>query len=190
MRSLLRKGHGMLWTLVGLVLVFLGLIGIVILLGVVIPRSHTATSRIVVPAAQQDVWNTLIDFEHHPEWRKMLEKIEQAQPIDGKPVWIEYSKFGRMPMQVDEMTEPSLLRMRIADDKLPFGGTWTFELSTAPDDAQRSTLQITEDGVISNPIYRVMSRFAMGYHAVMDQYLKDMATKYGATTPKPEHVSK
>ncbi len=61
-----------------------------------------------------------------------------------------------------------LLVVRIADLDLPFGGTWTYEIAPV---AGGSTLTITEDGEIYNPIFRVMSRFVFGYESTMAAYL-------------------
>jgi hypothetical protein len=57
---------------------------------------------------------------------------------------------------------------RIADPNLPFGGTWTFEITPAPGGAR---LRITEDGEIYNPLFRFMARFIFGYEGTINGYL-------------------
>ena len=42
-----------------------------------------------------------------------------------------------------------------------------------------STLTITEDGWVGNPIFRFVSRYVMGHHATMDGMLKAVAEKFG-----------
>ncbi|PYP70520.1 MAG: hypothetical protein DMD41_14750, partial [Gemmatimonadetes bacterium] len=71
---------------------------------------------------------------------------------------------------------PRRLVRRIADPKLPFGGTWTWEITAAPGG---STLTITEDGEIYNPIFRFVARFILGYTGTMESYLKALAARLG-----------
>jgi hypothetical protein len=65
---------------------------------------------------------------------------------------------------------------RIADSNLPFGGSWTYELAPAGDG--ETTLRITEDGEVYNPIVRFVSRFVMGHDATIKQYLSAVGTRF------------
>lgn len=74
------------------------------------------------------------------------------------------------------MTAPQKLVTRIANPKLPFGGTWTFEIAPA---AEGATLRITERGYVTNPFFRFMSRFVFRHTSTMEIYLKSLAKKFG-----------
>ncbi len=69
--------------------------------------------------------------------------------------------------------------LRIADDSLPYGGTWTFEL--APAEGGGTTLTITEDGFVEPAIFRALARFVFGYHATMEGYLAGLGRRFGET---------
>jgi hypothetical protein len=69
-----------------------------------------------------------------------------------------------------------MLVVRIADPKLPFGGTWTYEIAPIP---KGSSLRIREDGEVYNPLFRFLSRFVFGHSATIDAYLKSLAKKFG-----------
>jgi hypothetical protein len=75
-----------------------------------------------------------------------------------------------------EITPPRKLVSRIADPKLPFGGTWTFEITPT---AEGSTLRITENGFVTNPVFRFLSRFVFGHTGTIESYLKSLAKKFG-----------
>ena len=60
---------------------------------------------------------------------------------------------------------------------MPFGGTWTYELTPT---AGGTSLRITEDGEVYNPVFRFMSRFVFTHHATIDTYLTDMGKRLGA----------
>ena len=90
-----------------------------------------------------------------------------ARQLEGK--WA-------MPMALDEVDTPRQLVTRIADPKLPFGGTWTWDL--APENGGTRVI-VTERGVIRSPIFRVLSRFVFGYNGTMDAYLNALAKHFG-----------
>jgi hypothetical protein len=53
--------------------------------------------------------------------------------------------MGQLPMQTVEMSAPRKLVRRLGGSNLPFGGTWTFEITPV---AEGSTLRITiRDGL-------------------------------------------
>jgi len=64
----------------------------------------------------------------------------------------------------------------IVGDDLPFGGTWTFEVTPT---TEGSTLRITENGYVTNPIFRFVARFVMGYTSEMEKYLTGLAQHFG-----------
>jgi hypothetical protein len=74
---------------------------------------------------------------------------------------------------VTERQPPRRLVTRIADQSLPFGGTWTYELTPA---GSGTRLTITEHGTVFNPVFRFMSRFVFGHAATIERFLKDIRT--------------
>jgi hypothetical protein len=77
--------------------------------------------------------------------------------------------------QVDR-EPPRRLVTRIADPDLPFGGTWTFELTPA---GSGTSLTITERGQIRHPIFRAVARFVLGYGATMETFLDELRARIG-----------
>jgi hypothetical protein len=89
-----------------------------------------------------------------------------------------------MRLIVEEASEPGRLVTRIdAPPDAAFGGTWTYQLEPV-DGGTRLT--VTEDGYVSNPLFRVMMK-AMGVHRTADGYLKALGTKLGEDVTV-EHV--
>jgi hypothetical protein len=64
--------------------------------------------------------------------------------------------------------------VRIADPDLPFGGTWTYDITP---DADGSRLKITEHGEVYNPIFRFMARCVFGHERTMKAYLSALEKK-------------
>jgi len=78
-----------------------------------------------------------------------------------------------VPFDVVERSEPSRLVTKIKPGQ-PFGGTWTYELKA---DGAGSTLTITENGEVYNPLFRFLSRYAFGHTATLDGFLKQLGTR-------------
>jgi hypothetical protein len=78
------------------------------------------------------------------------------------------------PYEAIESTAPRRLVVRIADPTLPFGGTWTYDITPA---GQSCSLTITEDGEVYNPLFRFVSRFIIGQTATLDAYIKALNAK-------------
>ena len=147
-----------------------------------IAKAHKASRSIVLNSAPEQVWAVITDFPSHPTWRK-LKGIEHAPDINGHPVWREIDNRGQaMPIEFLEMTAPRKLVGRIADPKLPFGGTWTWELTP---EGTSTRIRITEDGEIYSPAFRYIARI-IGYDMTINQYLKALAAKFNQSGLKPE----
>jgi uncharacterized protein YndB with AHSA1/START domain len=164
----------MRWILyVGLVLVAVA--AVVVIVGAMLPRQHTAsrTARIALPAGA--VYALLVDVSRYTTWRAGLKSLERLPDKQGMPAWIEDASGMKIPMRFERMEPPHLLVARIDSTELAFGGTWTYRIQPLPDGA--SSLTITEDGEVYNVIFRFMSRFIFGHHATMDAFLRALQDK-------------
>jgi uncharacterized protein YndB with AHSA1/START domain len=155
-----------------IVLVALGAIAvagaIAALIGSRLPRAHRASVERRLPGSPDVLWRTLTDIDRFPSWRRDLKRVTRLPDRDGKPVWVEEGRNGKMTLAFERMEPPRLLVTRIADPDLPFGGTWTTEIMPA---AGGTRLRITEDGEIYNPLFRFMARFIFGYDGTINGYL-------------------
>lgn len=169
----------MKWFLLALA-VLVALVAIVIVVGALLPKTHRASRAAKLHQSPGVVWAAITDYAKFPEWRKTVMRVEALPPVDGKPSWREFdSHGGSIPFVVVESVAPQKMVARIADPKLPFGGTWTYEISTSSDGG--SVIRITEDGEVYNPVFRFVSRFLMGYTATIDTYLRALGSKFGET---------
>lgn len=153
-----------------------GLVALVWLIGAMLPRDHVASRSARYRQTPDAIWKAITEAEAIPQWRTGITGVNRLPEENGLPGWAETSSFGEMPLRVIEMDAPRRLRMRIASDDLPFGGTWTYEITAADGGA---TLRITEDGFVKNAFFRFMSRFIFGHTATIEQYLKDVGKKFG-----------
>jgi hypothetical protein len=162
-----------------ILLVFLVILAIVVLVAAIgwcLPKDHVATRIGRYPQPPEVLWAAITDVDAMPSWREGLKSVKPLPGHNGLPAHIEVTSMGEIPLEIVEMTRPRKLVSRIADSKLPFGGTWTFEITPAADG---STLRITENGYVTNPVFRFMSRFVFGYSGQIEAYLRSLAKKFG-----------
>ena len=153
-----------------------GLGALVAGIGALLPRSHVASRTLRVRRTPAEVWTLITDVAGFPSWRSGVTHIDRLPDRDGRPAWVEHGSSGDIPLDTIDAHPLQRLVLRIADPKLPFGGTWTYIVGSASDGA---TLTITEEGWVANVIFRVASRFVLGHHATIDVYLKNVASKFG-----------
>jgi len=90
-------------------------------------------------------------------------------------MWHETDKHAQtITYEALESSPPRKLVVHIADPNLPFGGSWTYEITPA---VSGCSLTITEDGEVYNPLFRFVSRFIIGHTATIDAYLKAVQEK-------------
>jgi uncharacterized protein YndB with AHSA1/START domain len=161
--------------------VIAALILIVVIVGSLLPEKHTATAEASFHQPPSAVWQAITDYAKFPEWRKTVKSVQPLPPVNGiLPSWIEVDTHGNaIPFLIVSWLPQQNLVTSIADSKLPFGGTWTFEITPT---STGSTLRITENGEVHNVIFRFMSRFVFGHRATIDAYLKALGAKFGETT--------
>jgi hypothetical protein len=158
---------------------------LVLLVGLALPRTHRASSRITLAQPPDAVWQVVRDLGSLQGVWPALKSAKRLPDAGGREVW-EENASGMMAMRliIDESVEPKRMvtRMDVAPDAA-FGGTWTYELAPS---GEGTVLTVTEDGYVSNPLFRVVMHL-MGVHHSVDGYLRAVGTKFGETVT-PEHM--
>ena len=161
-----------LWIIGGIAAIII----VISLIGLMLPRDHVATRSARYAATPDSVWAATVDVNGYAKWHPDATAVEELLLASGKRSWRESSKQGSITYVAEEERAPTLFVTRIANTDLPFGGTWTHELSP---DGSGTRVTITERGWVSNPIFRFVSRFVMGQTATMDSYLRALGTRLG-----------
>ena len=152
---------------------------VVVVIGWLLPVRHQAAREATLPVSAEALYAIIADVERGPTWRRKLDSVEIV--VDGSSRFREIGADGAILYRIEEAVPGKRFATRIVDESLPFGGTWTFDLTPS---AAGTTLRITEDGEVYNPLYHFVSRFVIGHHATIDRYLADLVAKT-AGQPKP-----
>ena len=160
---------------VGAVLVIV--VVLITLIGLMLPRAHRATRMIRLNQPPEFVFAAITGPQ---DWRPGVKRTDLPAAPGQPRQWTEQTRHG--PITFEEVTcePPRLYRSRIADEKLPFAGTWTYEVTPAAD-GRGCSVRITEDGEVKNPIFRFVGRFLIGYSRTIETYLRDLGRKFGAS---------
>jgi hypothetical protein len=149
-------------------------IAVVALIGATLPVAHKASRRMRFRQPPTALYAVLAG---PPDWRSDVKGSGELAAVDGKRRWWEEDGRGKkITYELVEDRAPSRRVTRIADQSLPYGGTWTFDITPA---GEGSELRITEDGEVYNVIFRFMARFVFGYTGSINGVLRDLSKKFG-----------
>jgi hypothetical protein len=161
--------------IMGLGVGLVGFVAIVVGVGLLLPEKHRASESAHFRISAQQLWEIITNIAAYPTWRNGVSRVEHLPDMNGHPVWKEIDSHDKgIPYETIESIPNKRLVNRIADPKLPFGGTWAFDLETTPEGV---TLIITEDGEVYNPIFRFVSRVIIGHTKGIRRYLNDLQIK-------------
>lgn len=156
-------------------------VAVVVVVGYLLPQSHTAVMSARYSAPPDSIWDSITDVAAFPKWRPGVARVEVVPDENGQRGWRERASGDVVTYRVVEVDQPRRLVTRIADENLPYGGTWTYELEPA---GAGTRLTITERGEVYNPVFRFMSRFILGHTSTINGVLRALGTKHGeAVTP-------
>lgn len=142
---------------------------IVVLIGAALPKAHVATRSIQLQASAGDVFALIAGPS---DWRGFKYERLTESPLK----WRETDPSGAaITYERVETSAPRRIVNRIADPKLPFGGSWTYEVAPTQSGTE---LTITENGEVYNPLFRFVSKFIMGHTATIEKYQRDLAAHF------------
>lgn len=166
------------WILRFILIVFVLLVAallVAVIVGASLPQKHIAARRVQLNQPPEVVWKVITD---PPNWRPQVRSFKEFPLRGSHRLWQETDQYGQTILYEEVEAVPNRrLVTRIADPKLPFGGTWTYEIEPT---AQGSALTITENGEVYNPIFRFISQYVIGNTATLDAYTKALKAKLAA----------
>lgn len=163
------------------VAVIVVLVVVVVLVGYLLPKGHSASREATFPVSAERLFAVITTPADFPAWRSDVKRVEILPAEGGRAQHREFGSNGAIRFRELRSIPNRELVNEIADRDLPFGGRWTFVLT--PAGAGSTTLRITEDGEIYNPVFRVVARFLIGYHKSLERYLADLGKRVGSSPP-------
>lgn len=140
--------------------------------GATLPAGHVASGETEIPAAPERVYARIVDPAAYPRWRSDVRGVRIVD--EGR--WVEQSDNGSLPFRFAAQSRPDAVETAIDSDRLPFSGTWTFELAPAP---AGTRVRITERGRVTSVPMRALARFfAPPPERTLRRYLADLRASF------------
>jgi uncharacterized protein YndB with AHSA1/START domain len=161
-------------------MIVLGLVAMVVLavLGLYVagsqmPREHHSQITVTLRASRAEVWDLLTDYRAMPHWWPAVKAVRMEKLADGTELTWNQDRHGqKIPFRTVESRPKEKLVRAIATDQLPYGGTWTYDLSETGAGFTRLTL--SEDGYINPPIFRAMANWFIGLDRTQRDFLDNL----------------
>ena len=170
---------------ISIVVLIIALVAIIALIGSILPREHVASRSILLHKTPAEVYAVVHDFASAPKWRTDVKQVEVTVQPDGRIHFRENGKNGVVNFELAEDVPAQRMITRILDTDLGYSGNWTYVFAPEGPEGKGTRLTITENGEVSNVIFRFLSKYAFGHTATIDTYLGSLAKHLGETA-KPE----
>ena len=170
-------------------LILAGVVGVIILavllmalIGSFLPQEHSATRTVLLHKSPESVYAVARDFAGIPKWRTDVRSVDVKAGAEGRVQFREEGKHGAVNYELIEDVPARRMVTRITDTDLGYAGKWTYVFAA---EGSNTRVTITEDGVVSNVLFRFLSRYAFGHAATIDTYLAALGKQFGETvTPE------
>jgi uncharacterized protein YndB with AHSA1/START domain len=170
-------------------LILAGVVGVIILavllmalIGSFLPQEHSATRTVLLHKSPESVYAVARDFAGIPKWRTDVRSVDVKAGAEGRVQFREEGKHGAVNYELTEDVPARRMVTRITDTDLGYAGKWTYVFVA---EGSNTRVTITEDGVVSNVLFRFLSRYAFGHAATIDTYLAALGKQFGETvTPE------
>jgi len=153
-------------------------VAVIALVGSRLQSKHSVTRSVLLHQTHTTVYATARDFAAMPKWRPDVRQVEVTQAAEGRVRFREAGKHGAVNYELAEDVTNSRMVTRILDTDLGYSGQWTY---TFTPEGANTRVSITEDGEVSNVIFRFLSRYAFGHTSSIDAYLTSLGKQFGET---------
>jgi len=148
--------------------------------GARLPRDHVATVRAHFRQPPDSIYRVLSDVAAYPAWRSDVEVIEREPDRNGHVRWRERDHTGAFEFEFTVAVRPTRLVSSMVTPDAGFTGRWIYQI--LPDE-NGTTLTITEEGSVENPLFRFLSRVVFGKYGSMERLLGALGRRFGETSP-------
>jgi len=159
-----------------LVALFALILGFTCLIGSRLPVSHSATRSILLHRPADEIYRLVRDVASAPTWRSDVTSVELVGEVNGKLNYREHGKQGDVTYEIFEEIPGERIVTRIVDTDLGYSGKWTTVFKS---EAGGTRVMITEDGEVSNVLFRFMSHYVFAQTSTIDAYLNALAKRFG-----------
>jgi hypothetical protein len=150
------------------------LIVCVVAIGSLLPQKHVASRSASFRATPEKLFSLIAGPQ---SWRPDVLRDELVPDSNGRELRRETARNGEtVTYELLDRKPPQSITRRIATENLPYSGSWNILLQPQ---GEMTTVKITENGQVYNPVFRFVSRFVIGHTRTIDTYLRALGKANG-----------
>lgn len=158
---------------IGIVLAsLLAIFAVIRAVGARLPVEHRASVSATVAGDTDEVWRRIDGIDAWPTWRSVEVEILADDSVRVR-------ESGETILYRLERPGARTLVTEIATPGLPYGGRWTW--SVEPGSEGSSTVTITEDGEVYDPVFRFFSRYVFGHDGSIRRALEELQASFATS---------
>ncbi len=142
-----------------------GVVGLIMIVGMLLPASRTGGASRIIDAPRQDVFAAMTDIESQTGWRSGVAAIE----LDAEG-WTEVTSRGERIRFTWTETGIDRLALRFESDR-GYSGEWRASLR---DEGSGTGIDVEEQAHIQSPIGRIMAHLLFDPAAFSQTYLAEL----------------
>lgn len=158
-------------------LLVLGLLALTaVAAGMLLPRDHIVTRKLVLSRTPEAVWRAMTDSVLILGWRSDLTSLERLPDSAGHATWREHRTAGvDRTVTVLEETAPVYRRIRRREAGGDTVAEWQMTIERNPSGV---LLTVTERGTIHRRWQRFLSQFTTGHAGALEEWLELLAASF------------
>lgn len=142
--------------------------------GSTLPEGHTVTVVVEVGAPREAVEARVRDWRTSATWRPGVSRVEDLGHVDGLQRFRECA-WDCVDFQIERVEGAYVTRIV---DHPDFGGTWTWRFEPI---VGGTRVTLTEEGVIPNPMFRLLMRHVFGISANIEDTARALERSFRGT---------
>lgn len=157
-----------------LMVVLVLVVGVVWFMGYRLPQNHEASVEREFAFSADQVYRVIATPSEYTKWRTGVQRVDMLPDSNGLQRFRETAMGDEVTYAIESNVPNRLFVTRIAQAGLPYGGSWTFEMTPT---ASGTNVRISEAGEVYNPFFRFISKYVLGQTRGIEKYLEDLGKR-------------
>jgi uncharacterized membrane protein len=133
---------------------------------------------VLIHRSSPEIYKLIREVDKAPTWRDDVKSVDLLGENNGHFRYREHGNQGDVTYEFVEDVPGQRTVTRIVDQDLGYSGSWTTELKSESDGTR---VTVTENGEVSNVLFRFLSRYIFGHTSTIDSYLTSLGKHFGET---------
>jgi len=164
-----------MWFISLIVILILITVFIIMIVSKLVSEQYEASSMAYYNCDLKKLWDLVTDSANQAAWRTAIIRVEKLSDISGRNIWKEFNSNGQvMKIETSEYSPMRRLVRRLINENQDGEIIWIYDFAEV---GEVSTLTVSEQGKMLNPILKLISKFNSSKSEVLNMYFQDIANE-------------